>query len=152
MAATSSWLPGPPPGVDECRRRNLPSIFIVPLIMIIWKIQRYIYHVLSSTSSFPQHPRISKESKGNHGRIMYNNYIYIYIYIIYILDVYIIDSITFPVFFPPKTINEGSCWPSRSLWSKQNAKVSALALSWNQGYRDGLWSSIKVRWVRFRLF
>ena len=83
MAATSSWLPGPPPGVDECRRRNLPSIFIVPLIMIIWKIQRYIYHGLSSTSSFPQHPRISKESKGNHGRIMYNNYIYIYIYNIY---------------------------------------------------------------------
>jgi hypothetical protein len=38
------------------------------------------------------------------------------------------------------------------LWSKQNAKVSALALSWNQGYRDGVWSSIKVRWVRFRLF
>ena len=57
----------------------------------------YQAHGSSSTSSFPQHPRISK---GNHGRIMYNNnnilyilyilYIYIYniLYILYILYIY----------------------------------------------------------------
>ena len=67
---------------------------------------------------------------------MYNNNITV--------NIYIIASITFPVLFPPKTsANEGSCWPSRSLWSKQNAKVSALALSWNQIFRVSLgWGSV----------
>lgn len=67
---------------------------------------------------------------------MYNNDITV--------NIYIIASITFPILFPPKTsANEGSCWPSRSLWSKQNAKVSALAPSWNHIFRVSLgWGSV----------